>query len=130
VCLSVLQSQSSGGVRSILWFVSSDSVLAQSNPEMQEVSFSTTYFLWFFEVNCKHSAMAKEPRINVRATESQKERLRRACEVTGLSETAIVMACVEAALVYIEAHGEVRLPLAVIPKSEAGPFDPSRKRKE
>ncbi len=64
--------------------------------------------------------MAKEIRINVRADRATKERLRRALKVVGkhATETEFVMACVEALCDYIEKHGEITLPLTVLPKSQ------------
>ena len=62
--------------------------------------------------------MPKEIRINVRASEELKDRLKRVCELTGLPETTLVMACLEGALRYVEKHGEITLPLSVIPTSE------------
>ena len=61
--------------------------------------------------------MGKEKRINVRAKGDSKERLAKACEVTGATEASLVMACVEALIDYIEAHGEITLPLVILPKS-------------
>ena len=61
--------------------------------------------------------MAKEIRINVRADESMKGRLQKVCQTTGANETTLVMACVEALVDYIEKHGEITLPLVVLPKS-------------
>ena len=62
--------------------------------------------------------MAKETRINVRASEELKDRLKRASEATGINETNLVISCVEALLDYIETHGELTMPLAVLPKSK------------
>jgi hypothetical protein len=61
--------------------------------------------------------MPRERRINVRAKGDLKDRLRRACEVTGVSESSLIAACVEALVNYVESHGEITLPIVVVPKS-------------
>jgi hypothetical protein len=61
--------------------------------------------------------MSRERRINVRAKGDLKDRLRRACEITGASESSLVGACVEALVNYVESHGEITLPIMVVPKS-------------
>jgi hypothetical protein len=61
--------------------------------------------------------MPRERRINVRAKGDLKDRLRRACEITRASESSLVAACVEALVNYVESHGEITLPIAVVPKS-------------
>jgi uncharacterized protein (DUF1778 family) len=63
--------------------------------------------------------MPRERRINVRAKGDLKDRLRRACEITGASESSLVAACVEALVNYVESHGEITLPVVVVPKSAA-----------
>ena len=64
-----------------------------------------------------HGFMARERRINVRAKGDLKDRLKRACEITGANESSLVAACVESLVSYIEEHGEITLPLMVLPKS-------------
>jgi hypothetical protein len=61
--------------------------------------------------------MPREQRINVRAKGDLKDRLRRTCEITGASESSLVVACVESLVSYVESHGEITLPIVVIPKS-------------
>jgi hypothetical protein len=40
---------------------------------------------------------------------------------TGLDESTIIRAAIEACLEYVEAHGEITLPLSVMPKSKREP---------
>src|SRR5262249_45965129 len=61
--------------------------------------------------------MPREQRINVRAKGDLKDRLRRTCEITGTSESSLVVACVESLVSYVETHGEITLPIVVLPKS-------------
>jgi hypothetical protein len=61
--------------------------------------------------------MPKERRINVRAKGDLKDRLRRACQVIGATESSLIVACVESLVNYIESHGEITLPIMVVPKS-------------
>jgi hypothetical protein len=61
--------------------------------------------------------MPREQRINVRAKGDLKDRLRRTCEITGASESSLVVACVESLVSYVESHGEITLPIVVLPKS-------------
>jgi hypothetical protein len=61
--------------------------------------------------------MPKERRINVRAKGDLKDRLRRACQIIGASESSLIVACVESLVNYIESHGEITLPIMVVPKS-------------
>lgn len=62
--------------------------------------------------------MKKQIRISVRASDELKQRLKAASDLTGINETNLVISCVEALIEYIETHGEIRMPLAVIPRSE------------
>jgi len=62
--------------------------------------------------------MAKDTRIAFRTSSTKKERLQRAAEIVGLTETSLAEACIEALVRYIEEHGEIRLPLSVIPTVE------------
>lgn len=64
--------------------------------------------------------MAKDARIHFRLREDLRERLLHVCKITGLDEPTIIRACIEAFIDHVESTGEIRLPLAVIPKSEAG----------
>ena len=61
--------------------------------------------------------MPRERRINVRAKGDLKDRLRRACQITGASESSLVASCVESLVNYVETHGEITLPIVVVPKS-------------
>jgi hypothetical protein len=70
--------------------------------------------------------MAKADRINVRLEPALRERLRRICKLTGLDEPTALRACVEAFVDYIETHGEIRLPLAIIPRKESKAAAPAR----
>jgi len=62
--------------------------------------------------------MSKDTRIAFRTSIHKKERLQRAAEMVGLTETTLAEACIEALVRYIEEHGEIRLPLSVIPTVE------------
>ncbi len=62
--------------------------------------------------------MAKDTRIAFRSSVDMKNRLQQAAERVGLSETTLAEACVEALIRYIEEHGEIRMPLSIIPTSE------------
>ncbi len=51
--------------------------------------------------------------------------------MTGINETDLVIACVDALAKYIEENGEIRMPLAVVPRSSIGKsIDPPSKREE
>jgi len=62
--------------------------------------------------------MAKDTRIAFRTSNDRKERLQKVAELVGLSETTLAEACIEALIHYIEEHGEIRLPLSVVPTAE------------
>ena len=66
--------------------------------------------------------MSKDTRIAFRTTADLKRRLAKVASVVRLNETQLAQACVEALVEYIEEHGEIRLPLAVIPKKRPAPF--------
>jgi hypothetical protein len=61
----------------------------------------------------------EEPRISVRIPKGSdlKARLLAAAERAGVDEPTLVLRCVEATVEYIETHGEITLPLVVLPKS-------------
>lgn len=71
----------------------------------------------FFLCGSKIPLMKRETRISVRATQELKDRLKNASLLTGINETNLVVSCVEALLDYIDEHGEISMPLAVLPKS-------------
>lgn len=61
--------------------------------------------------------MAKDTRIQFRVSEEKKRRFDHCAEITGLDATALGEAAVEALCDYIEEHGEITMPLVVLPKS-------------
>lgn len=61
--------------------------------------------------------MSKEIRIAFRADKALKSRLTKAAKTVMLNESQLSEACVEALIEYIEEHGEITLPLAIVPKS-------------
>lgn len=63
--------------------------------------------------------MPKETRIALRVTDEKKDRLARAAKIVGLNETTLVEACVDALIDYVEEHGELTMPLVVMPKKAA-----------
>lgn len=63
--------------------------------------------------------MPKETRIALRVTDEKKDRLSRAAKIVGLNETTLVEACVDALIDYVEEHGELTMPLVVLPKNAA-----------
>lgn len=63
--------------------------------------------------------MPKDSRIHLRLDPTERDKLQKVCDFTGLDEPTALRACVNALIEYIETHGEIRLPLAVIPKSKA-----------
>lgn len=64
------------------------------------------------------AGVMKSSQINVRLTEALREDLEHACAITGLDSATVVRACLEAFVAEVKRTGEIRLPLAVIPKSE------------
>ncbi len=61
--------------------------------------------------------MPKHTRLQFRTTEEKKQRFERCCAKVGLDQTALGQAAVDALCDYIEASGEITLPLRVLPKS-------------
>ena len=61
--------------------------------------------------------MSKDTRIAFRTTMDLKERLGKVSKTVRLSDSQLAEACVEALVEYIEEHGEITLPLALVPKS-------------
>ena len=62
-------------------------------------------------------AKPKEIRVNVRIAEELKGDVQRVLELTGVDESALVRACLESVVEYFDKHGEITLPLVVLPKS-------------
>lgn len=58
------------------------------------------------------------PQLNVRLSPDLREPLERACEKTGLDAATVARACIQAFIEEVEATGEIRLPLSIIPKSK------------
>jgi hypothetical protein len=63
-------------------------------------------------------SMKKAHQFTVRLTPELRASLDRACELTGLDAATVARACLQAFIEEVEATGEIRLPLSVIPKSE------------
>ena len=60
----------------------------------------------------------KTNQISVRLPEELQEALDRVCKLTGLDATTVTRACLQAFVEEVDRAGEIRLPLAVIPKKE------------
>jgi hypothetical protein len=60
-----------------------------------------------------------EKRVSVRVDEDLKNLVKEVVEKTGISETALVEATLKALCDYFQQHGEITLPLVVLPKSKA-----------
>jgi len=61
--------------------------------------------------------------IFVRIDDQMRKDFDEVMEITGLGDTQFVKAAIRALVDYVREHGEIRLPLAIIPKSEvAKPF--------
>lgn len=72
--------------------------------------------------------MGKETRLQFRLSDEKKARFAKCAEKVTLTETALAIAAVDALCDYIEEHGEIRMPLVVLPKSavqKPEPFFPS-----
>jgi hypothetical protein len=65
--------------------------------------------------------MAKDVRMHFRLDPVAREKLQRACELTGLDEPSAMRACIQAFIEHIEENGGIWLPLAIVPKSGAPP---------
>lgn len=55
----------------------------------------------------------KEPRISVRVTAALKQRIEAVTQRTGVDETTLVRACLDALCDHVERHGKVTFPLAL-----------------
>jgi antitoxin component of RelBE/YafQ-DinJ toxin-antitoxin module len=62
--------------------------------------------------------MGKEQRVNVRVDPGLRNDFDEALELTGLGETQFVKAAIKALVEYVREHGEITLPLALLPKSQ------------
>lgn len=60
--------------------------------------------------------MSKDHRLHFRLDDKARNRLKEACALTGLDEATALRACILAFVDYVEQTGEIRLPLAVVPK--------------
>jgi hypothetical protein len=70
--------------------------------------------------------MPRKPRrISARVSDELKTRMARLESRTGLSEAQQIEACVAALLDYFEAHGEITLPLRIVPRAEKGASFPT-----
>lgn len=56
--------------------------------------------------------------IHVRIEEDLQKDFAEVLELTGMGETQFVKASIRALIEYVREHGEIRLPLAIVPKSE------------
>jgi hypothetical protein len=61
--------------------------------------------------------MSKGTRIQFRVTEAKKKRFSDCADKVRMKDTALGEAAVDALCDYIESHGEITMPLAVIPES-------------
>jgi len=61
--------------------------------------------------------MPKKP-IYVRIEDEMRKDFDSVLELTGLGETQFVKAAIKALVEYVRQHGEITLPLAIVPKSE------------
>lgn len=59
----------------------------------------------------------KDQRITVRLSAELQAEITDACRITGLDEPTIIRECLKAFVKEVKASGEIRLPLAVVPKS-------------
>jgi len=70
----------------------------------------------------------KEPRISVRVTAALKERIEKVTQRTGVDETTLVRACLEALCDHVERNGKVTFPLALdAPGNSPAPTPPPQK---
>lgn len=60
----------------------------------------------------------KDTRISVRLSPELKRQVLEACALTGLDEPTVIRECLKAFVEEVATTGEVRLPLALIPKSK------------
>lgn len=62
--------------------------------------------------------MSKDTRITIRLSSQLAADLDAACKVTGLDVSTVSRACLEAYAEHVKVNGEIRLPLAIVAKSE------------
>lgn len=65
-----------------------------------------------------NTLMQKTSQLNVRITPELRAEVDAACEKTGLDPAIAVRECLKAFVVEVQATGEIRLPLAIVPKSD------------
>lgn len=61
----------------------------------------------------------KDNRITVRLDATLQAQVNKACAITGLDEPTIIRECLKAFTEEVQRTGEIRLPLAIVPKSKA-----------
>lgn len=67
------------------------------------------------------TAMArKSNQLSVRLDSELQKDVEECCEITGLDSSTLMRECLKAFVREVRATGEIRLPLAIIPKSEVG----------
>lgn len=66
--------------------------------------------------------MKKNKQLNVRLPNDLREELERACEVVGLDAATVTRACLQAFVDQVTHTGEIRLPLAIVPKKSTPTF--------
>jgi antitoxin component of RelBE/YafQ-DinJ toxin-antitoxin module len=67
---------------------------------------------------------ARDPRVSVRIDDDLKTLVKEVVEKTGITETTLVEASLRALCDYYQEHGEITLPLVVLPKSQAEKITP------
>jgi hypothetical protein len=70
------------------------------------------------------TAKRKNSQVTSRLPDGLLERLDKACDVTGLDTSTVVKACLTAFVEEVEATGEIRLPLAIVPKVKKSSIRP------
>jgi hypothetical protein len=59
----------------------------------------------------------KDHRITVRLSSELQAEIAEVCRITGLDEPTIIRECLKAFVDHVKDTGEIRLPLAIVPKS-------------
>ena len=62
--------------------------------------------------------MAKDDRMHFRLDPAARAKLKKACALTGLDEAGALRACIQAFTDYVDQHGGIFLPLAIVPQSK------------
>lgn len=65
--------------------------------------------------------MKKNKQLNVRLPHDLREELESACKIVGLDAATVTRACLQAFVDQVVQTGEIRLPLAIVPKASAAP---------